>query len=107
MTSNEPASADQVSYRLRLFVAGSTSRSLRAIENVRWICNARLDGRVDLEVIDIYQQPKLTEQYRVMVAPTLIRLLPLPIRRFTGDLSDLDRLLNDLGLAPTDPPENP
>lgn len=94
MNADDPAPA----VRLRLFVAGSTPRSQRAIENLHRICTEHLAGPVDLEIIDIYQQPELAEPCRVIVAPTLIKLLPLPVRRIVGDLSDTGRVLSDLEL---------
>ncbi len=94
-----------VAYRLRLFVAGGTTRSRRAIENLRRICAGPLGDDVDLEVIDIYQQPELAERYQVIAAPTLVRLLPLPMRHIIGDLSDAERVLRglDAGPLPDDP----
>ncbi len=89
-----------VAYRLRLFVAGGTLRSRRAIENLRRICAGRLGDNVDLEVIDIYQQPELAERYQVIAAPTLVKLLPPPMRHIIGDLSDAERVLRALDLAP-------
>ena len=90
-------------YRLRLFVAGSTVRSRQAIENLRRICREQLDGNVDLEVVDIYQQPELAERYQVIAAPTLVKLLPLPVRRIIGDLSETERVLRGLDLTPQRP----
>jgi hypothetical protein len=81
-------------YRLRLFVAGSSARSLRTIHDLRQICHHALGGAVDLEVVDIYQQPDLAERDRVVAAPTLLRLSPSPIRRLVGDLSDEKRVLS-------------
>jgi len=94
-----------MAYRLRLVVAGSSLRAQRAIENLRRICDGRLRGRVDLEVIDIYQQPQLAQEYQVIAAPTLVKLLPLPVRRIIGDLSEEERVLRGLEiilLAPDD-----
>lgn len=90
-------------YKLRLFVAGSTVRSRQAIENLRRICREQLDGNVDLEVVDIYQQPELAERYQVIAAPTLVKLLPLPVRRIIGDLSETERVLRGLDLTPQRP----
>ncbi|WP_428483579.1 circadian clock KaiB family protein [Rhodopila sp.] len=87
-------------YRLRLFVAGSTPRSRRAIENLKQVCDQHLVGQVDLEVIDIYQQPELAEKHQVVAVPTLVKLLPLPVRRIIGDLSEQERVLRGLELTP-------
>ena len=91
-------------YHLRLFVAGTTVRSLRAIENLRRICADHLHERVDLEVIDIYQQPELAGHHQVVAVPTLIRHLPLPLRRIIGDLSEEGRVLKGLDVTPA--PDN-
>ena len=86
-------------YKLRLFIAGMTPRSRLAIANVHRICDARLEGRLDLEIIDIYQQPDLAESNQVVAAPTLLKLEPEPVRRIIGDLSDEARVLRGLDLA--------
>jgi circadian clock protein KaiB len=90
-------------YILRLYVTGMTPRSLRALKNLQKICDEYLKGRYDLEVIDIYQQPALTKGEQIVAAPTLIKKLPLPMRRIIGDMSDRDRVLVGLDLvhAPT------
>ena len=87
-------------YRLRLFVAGSTERSRRAIANLRRICAENVAGPIDLEVVDIYQQPELARDNQVIAAPTLLKMLPLPARRIVGDLSEKDRVLRGLDLEP-------
>ena len=94
------AEEQEATYELRLYVAGTTSRSQRAIANIKQICDEHLAGRFDLEVIDIYQQPKLIEGEQIVAAPTLIKKLPPPLRRFVGDLSDLERILVGLDLRP-------
>ncbi len=91
------------SYRLRLIVAGGTQRSRKAIETIRSVCNSRLGGEVDLEVVDIYQLPEMAREYQVIAAPTLLKLLPLPVRRMIGDLSDSEQLLRMLELPPGSP----
>ena len=73
---------------LRLYVAGMTPTSARAIERVHALCDERLAGIYDLEVIDIYQLPALAKGHQIVATPTLIRLLPAPLRRYIGDLSD-------------------
>ena len=87
-------------YVLRLYVTGMTPRSTRAVENVRLICEEHLQGRYDLEVIDIYQQPILAKGEQILAAPTLIKKLPLPLRRVIGDLSNTQRVLLGLDLRP-------
>jgi circadian clock protein KaiB len=87
-------------YILRLFVTGMTPRSLRAIENIKNICKEYLEGRYELEVIDIYQRPDLARGRQVIAAPTLIKELPPPLRRFIGDLSDKEKILVRLDLVP-------
>ena len=86
-------------YVLRLYVTGMTPRSARAIENLQAICQEYLDGRYDLDVIDIYQQPVLTRREQIVAAPTLIKQLPLPMRRLVGDMSDRERVLLGLDLV--------
>lgn len=90
----------QERYTLRLYVSGATAASGRAIEKVKSLCEARLAGRYDLEVVDIYQQPDLVDDDRILATPTLVRRLPLPLRRLVGDLSDQDRILMRLDLHP-------
>jgi circadian clock protein KaiB len=90
-------------YVLRLFVTGMTPRSARAVKNLRAICDAHLEGRYDLEVVDIYQQPVLTKGEQIIAAPTLIKKLPLPMRRIIGDMSNREHVLMGLDLVrPTD-----
>ena len=91
-------------YVLRLFVAGSTPNSLRAIENVRHICEEQLPGRHELEVIDIYQHTGQLAAGQVMVAPTLMRQSPLPVRRLIGDLTNRNRVLEGLEIVPASVP---
>ena len=85
-------------YVLRLYVTGSTPRSLSAIAEVRRLCEEHLHGHYDLEVIDLYQQPQLAEGEQIIAAPTLIRKLPLPLRRIIGDMSQSERVLVGLDL---------
>ena len=77
-----------------------TPRSTRAIANIKEICEEHLKGRYDLQVIDLYQQPVLAEGDQIIAVPTLIRKLPLPLRRIIGDLSDRERVLVGLDLKP-------
>ncbi len=83
-------------YVLRLYVTGATPRSTRAILNIKTICEAHLKGHYTLETIDVYQQPVLAKGEQILAAPTLIKSLPLPLRRFIGDMSRREKIL--LGL---------
>jgi len=85
-------------YVLRLYIAGLTPRSTLAVQNIRRICEEHLEGRYDLQVIDLYQQPVLAEGEQIIAAPTLIKQLPLPLRRFIGDMSNTDRILVGMDL---------
>lgn len=87
-------------YLLRLYVTGSTPRSARSIFNIRALCEDRLRDRYELEVVDIYQQPELAREQQIIAAPTLIKTLPLPLRKLVGDLSDRERVLVGLDLKP-------
>ena len=85
-------------YLLRLFVTGQTPRSVRSIDNLKRICEKYLKGRYELEVIDIYQQPDLATENQIIAAPTLIKHMPLPLRRLVGDFSNPDRVVLGLDL---------
>ena len=87
-------------YALRLYVAGMTPRSTRAIANIKAICEEELKGRYDLQVIDLYQHPALAEGEQIVALPTLIKRLPLPLRRMIGDLSNREQVLIGLDLRP-------
>lgn len=89
-------------YVLRLYITGTTPRSMKAIVNIRKICEEHLQGRYDLEVVDISQRPTLAEGEQIVAAPTLIRKLPLPLRRFIGDMSQTERILLGLDLRKVD-----
>jgi circadian clock protein KaiB len=92
-------------YQLRLIVAGENLRSRRAIENLRRLCDQYMRGHVDLEIIDVYKQPELAQTYQVVALPTLVKLLPLPVRRIIGDLSEQDRVIKGLELVLMPPPD--
>lgn len=94
------AGNDEDFYVLRLYVVGQTPRSTQAIANIRKICDEYLQGRCDLQVIDLYQQPVLAKGEQIIAAPTLIKKLPTPMRKFIGDLSNIERILVGLDLRP-------
>jgi circadian clock protein KaiB len=87
-------------YVLRLYVTGMTSRSTQAIARIKAVCEEYLQGRYELEVIDIYQQPALAKGEQIIATPTLIKKLPAPLRRIVGDLSNKQRVLFGLDLRP-------
>jgi circadian clock protein KaiB len=87
-------------YVLRLFVTGSTPKSVRAITNLRAILEEYLSGRYTLEIVDLYQQPELARQNNLIAAPTLIKSLPDPVRRVIGDMSDEEQVLLGLDFEP-------
>ena len=95
-----PAAEDAAPHVLRLYVAGTTARSARAVATARRLLESRLSGRYTLAVVDIYQDPEAARVHQIVAVPTLIRLRPLPLRRLIGDLSDEARVLAALGLAP-------
>lgn len=94
------AESGQVVYILRLYITGSTPKSTRAVRNLTKICQQRLAGRCDLEVIDIYQQPALAHSDDIIAVPTLLKKQPLPARKLLGDLSNEQQLVAGLGLSP-------
>jgi circadian clock protein KaiB len=96
---NALAAEPEKHYRLRLFVTGTTPRSARAIRNIRAICEDNLKGRYDLEVIDIYQHPELIKPEQIVVTPTLVKELPLPLRKMIGDLSNKEQVLIGLDIV--------
>ena len=100
-----PAECTDQCYFLRLFVAGSTPNSLRAIQNICLICEEHLQGRHVLEVIDIYQHAGELAAEQVVVAPTLMKKGPLPVRRLVGDLANRTRVLAGLDIIPRAAPE--
>jgi len=85
-------------YILRLYIIGASPKSEQAITNIKKICEEYLTGQYELEVIDVYQQPMLAKGDQIIAAPTLIKILPLPLRRFVGDLSDTEHILLGLDL---------
>jgi circadian clock protein KaiB len=85
-------------YVLRLYVAGLTARSRNAIANITSICEEHLPGRYDLQVIDIYQRPILAREEQIVATPTLVKKLPVPLRRLIGDLSEKEKVLVGLDL---------
>jgi len=90
--------SDEEKYVLRLYVTGMTLKSTEAVRNIKRICENNLRGRYELEVIDIYQQPEFAREEQLIATPTLIKKLPLPLRRLIGDMSNTERILVGLDL---------
>jgi circadian clock protein KaiB len=104
MTVTEPLQTDGSEagfWTLRLYVAGQSPKSLKAIANLTRLCAEHLDARYDVEVIDLVENPQLAAGDEILAIPTLIRRLPEPMRRIIGDLSDVDKVLVGLQLRAT------
>lgn len=100
-----PAAAESVGrtkpeavFRLRLYVAGQTPRSTAAVANLRRICDEYLAGKYSVEIIDLMKTPQLARDHQIIAVPTLVRQLPMPLKRIVGDLSDTERTLVGLDL---------
>lgn len=90
-------------YVLKLYITGQTPRSERAIANLRQLCQHELEGRYEVEVVDVLEHPQLAEDEKILATPTLVRCLPPPLRRVIGDLSELEKVLLGLDLSPPSP----
>ncbi|HEX7330996.1 MAG TPA: circadian clock KaiB family protein [Pyrinomonadaceae bacterium] len=93
-------------YILRLYVTGSSARSLRAVHNLKKICEEHLSDDYDLEVIDIYENPAAAREEQIIAAPTLVKKLPRPLRKFVGDLSNTQKILVGLDIYKRQEPED-
>ncbi|MEX2531985.1 MAG: circadian clock KaiB family protein [Gemmatimonadota bacterium] len=87
---------------LKLYVTGHTARTRAAVANLRRLCREELDGKYEIQVIDVLEHPELAEAERILATPTLIKQLPLPVRRVIGDLSNSERVLVGLDIQPPD-----
>ena len=90
-------------YQLRLYVTGNTPHSRQAVANLKRICKEELQGSYEMVVVDVLERPQLAEHEKILATPTLIKHLPPPLRRVIGDLSDTQRVLLGLDLAPVEP----
>jgi circadian clock protein KaiB len=91
---------DTAEFELRLYVAGTTARSVQAFDNLKRICEQHLAGRYRLEVVDLLEQPQLARGDQILALPTLVRRLPEPIKKIIGDLSNTERVLVGLDIRP-------
>ena len=94
----QPAKARSNKWALRLYVAGWTPKAVTAFNNLKAICEQQLKGKYIIQVIDLLEKPQLARDHQILAVPTLVRKLPLPMRRIIGDLSDRDRVLVGLDL---------
>jgi circadian clock protein KaiB len=99
----KPSEAHEPGIQLRLYVAGQTPRSLAALSNLKKICADHLDGKYQLEVVDLIKNPQLAQGDQILAIPTLVRSLPVPIRKIIGDLSNVDSVLVGLNLRGAQP----
>ena len=98
-TTRKPGSKRAApNYVLRLYVSGQTTRSMRSVETLRALCEKYLKNRYQLDVIDIFQQPALAVTGQIIAAPTLVKTMPLPLRKLVGDFSDQKRVILGLDL---------
>jgi len=95
----QAANRSQEGYALFLYVAGLTPRSTLAVERIRAICDRYLRGRYELTIIDLYLQPEMARQAQIVVAPTLVKQIPSPMRMFIGDMTDEKRILHGLQIV--------
>jgi circadian clock protein KaiB len=91
---------DGTRYVLRLYITGVTPKAQEALRNIKKICEEELKGRYELEVIDVYQQPELAKKDQILASPTLIKKLPLPLRRLVGDMSNKEKVILGLEITP-------
>ncbi|MCF0057661.1 circadian clock KaiB family protein [Dyadobacter sp. CY356] len=98
ISDNDDGVIENERYALRLFVTGASTNSLRAISNIREICEKYLIGNYSLEIIDVYQQKDIAEKEQIIALPLLIKSYPFPERRLIGDMSDTQKVLKGLGL---------
>jgi circadian clock protein KaiB len=95
-----PVKAKSDTYVLRLYVAGQTPKSITAFANLKKICEENLAGQYNIQVIDLLENPQLARGDQILAIPTLVRKLPVPIRKIIGDLSNTERVLIGLDLRP-------
>jgi circadian clock protein KaiB len=95
----QPSKTRSNKWILRLYVAGRTSKAITAFNNLEAICEQQLKGRYVIEVIDLLKNPQLARDNQILAVPTLVRKIPMPMRRIIGDLSDIDRVLVGLDLV--------
>ena len=99
-TGKQPDTTEKDKWILRLYVAGQTPKAITAFTNLKKICEEKLDGKFSIEVIDLLKNPQLGAEDQILALPTLVRKLPVPVRKIIGDLSNTERVLVGLDLLP-------
>jgi circadian clock protein KaiB len=99
-TGKQPDTTEKDKWILRLYVAGQTPKAITAFTNLKKICEEKLEGKFSIEVIDLLKNPQLSAEYQILALPTLVRKLPVPVRKIIGDLSNTERVLVGLDLLP-------
>jgi len=102
LNKKKPARKADDKWVLRLYVAGQSPKALTALANLKKICEEQLDGKYGIEVIDLLKNPQLGKEDQILALPTLVRKLPVPVRKIIGDLSDTERVLVGLDLKAVD-----
>jgi circadian clock protein KaiB len=98
LSEDAAATPSESAYALRLYIAGPSPKSVLAFSNLKKICDEHLAGRHEIEIVDLLQNPHLARDHQILVVPTLVRRLPAPIKKISGDLSDTERVLSGLDL---------
>jgi circadian clock protein KaiB len=96
------AKKEKSEWALRLYIAGMTPRSAKALENLKKICEEQVPGKYSIEVVDLLKNPQLAEGDQILAVPTLVRKLPEPVRKIIGDLSNKEKVLVGLNMVPLD-----
>jgi circadian clock protein KaiB len=100
MKKKTTAGSDEESWNLRLYVVGQTAKSVAAIANLKKFCAEHLDDRYTIEIIDVAANPKVARRDQIVAIPTLVRKLPVPVRKIIGDLSNTERVLVSFDMRP-------
>ena len=102
MSDQHDALDGEETWELKLYVAGRTPKSIKAVENLTKICEQHLPGRYKIEVVDLLENPRLAKEDQIVAIPTLVRKLPEPIKRVIGDLSNLEKVMVGMDLRPVE-----
>lgn len=86
-------------YVFKLYITGATYHSMQAVTNIKKLCEEHIPDSYELDIIDVYQQPHLAKEEQIIAAPTLIKILPDPVRRIVGDMSDTTKILSVLNIT--------